>query len=297
MSRKTEIQVGATVLGAIAILLVSLAWLKDYSLHRGKRVWHVEFPQTGGLSPSDEVQVNGIRKGDVLSMKLVGDEVRVDLSLDSDIVLTRHSVVAIRNVGLMGEKIIAVDLVASGPPYGSDEVIPGVYEKGMSEVMGQIGATVDAVARLSARLDTVATALSREGRLSGTLQNFSRASEELTLAVSENRATLREALGNFASASRTARRLTADREAQLVQAVDKFASAADKMDVLASRIDSLRAVLQSVGGRVDRGEGTLGKLVNDERLYAELNTSVQSFKALIEDIKKHPRKYLKFSVF
>ena len=82
-----------------------------------------------------------------------------------------------------------------------------------------------------------------------------------------------------------------------MQAVDKFASAADKMDVLASRIDSLRAVLQSVGGRVDRGEGTLGKLVNDERLYAELNTSVQSFKALIEDIKKHPRKYLKFSVF
>jgi len=49
--------------------------------------------------------------------------------------------------------------------------------------------------------------------------------------------------------------------------------------------------------RVERGEGTLGKLVNDEQLYAELNDSIQSFKALVEDIKAHPKRYLKFSLF
>ena len=297
MSRKTEIQVGVTVLVAVAILVGSLAWLKDYSMERGKRIWQVEFPETGGLSHSDEVLVNGIRKGDVRSMKLVGDRVRVELSLDDGITLTRDSRVVIRNIGLMGEKIIAVDLRTTGAPYGSKDVIQGVYEKGLSEVMGQLGSTVEAVARLSERLDTVSEVLTRDGRLAGTIRNFSRTSEELRLAVSENRATLRDAIGNFASASQTAKRLTSGREAELAQTFDKFASAAEKMDVLAGRLDSLRAVVQSVSGRVERGEGTLGKLVNDDQLYADLYTSVRSLKTLIEDIKAHPKKYFKFSVF
>ena len=64
MSRRTEIQVGVTVLVAIAILITGVAWLKDYTLQRETRVYNVTFPQAGGLSASDEVQVNGIRKGE-----------------------------------------------------------------------------------------------------------------------------------------------------------------------------------------------------------------------------------------
>ena len=69
------------------------------------------------------------------------------------------------------------------------------------------------------------------------------------------------------------------------------------MDALTGRLDSLRAVIQTVTVRVERGEGTLGKLVNDDKLYADLNTSVQSLKSLIEDIKANPKKYLKISIF
>ena len=54
-----EIQVGVTVLVALAILLLGVTWLKEFSLARKVRVWTVAFPQTGGLSSSDEVQVNG----------------------------------------------------------------------------------------------------------------------------------------------------------------------------------------------------------------------------------------------
>jgi phospholipid/cholesterol/gamma-HCH transport system substrate-binding protein len=162
--------------------------------------------------------------------------------------------------------------------------------------MGQLSQTVDAVGALSVELKNLA-GIVRDGKLTGTIENFNHTSEELRLAVSENRAALRDALGNFAQASKTAKSLTTDREAQLRQTFDNVASAAEKMDRLSGRLDSLRIVLQSVSGRVARGEGTLGKLVQDDRLYAELNDSVRSFKVLIEDIKAHPRKYLKFSVF
>jgi ABC-type transporter Mla subunit MlaD len=68
LSRTREIQVGITVLVALGITLWGVTWLKQFSLARKVRLWHVTFPQTGGLSTSDEVQVNGLRKGSVASV-------------------------------------------------------------------------------------------------------------------------------------------------------------------------------------------------------------------------------------
>src|SRR5262249_53102740 len=152
LSRTREIQVGITVLVALGITLWGVTWLKQFSLARQVRVWHVTFPQTGGLSTSDEVQVNGLRKGSVGSVALIGDHVAVDLALASDITLTRDCRVAVRNVGLMGEKVIAVDLHASGTPFGAGDTIPGIYEKGIPEVMAGVGGTIDAITELAAQL-------------------------------------------------------------------------------------------------------------------------------------------------
>ena len=298
MSRRTtEVQVGLTVLVALGILLASLAWLKEWSLDRSKRSWRVEFPETGGLASSDEVLVNGLRKGEVKSMKLVGDRVLVELNLEKDVTITTESKVAIRNVGLMGERVIAVDLKAGGRPYARDEVITGVYEKSLGEVMSGLGETVGAVADLSLELRRLTQAVVGDGELQRTVSNFNRTSEELRLVVSENRAALTAAVHDFATVSRTAKSLVTDREGQIRGALDDFASAADRMERLSVKLDSLHRVIQNVSNRVDRGEGTLGKLVQDDKLYAELNDSVQSLKVLIQDIKAHPKRYLKISVF
>jgi phospholipid/cholesterol/gamma-HCH transport system substrate-binding protein len=297
VSRKTEIQVGITVLVALAITIASLAWLKDWTLHANKRTWHVTFPETGGLAASDEVLVNGIRKGDVRSMKLEGDHVMVELNLDKDVVLTHDTKVAIRNVGLMGEKVIAVDLRTSGSAYRPTDVIPGEYEKDLGQLMGELGETVTAVRGLSESLEQASKLLSPGGRLAHTIDNFHRTSEELSLVVSENRARVRETMSNIAQASRTAKHLTSDHEGELEESVKSFAVAAQRMDDLTSRLDSLSAVMHTLATQVERGEGTVGKLVKDEKLYADLNESVQSIKALVEDVKKNPKKYFKFSVF
>jgi phospholipid/cholesterol/gamma-HCH transport system substrate-binding protein len=297
VSRRAEIQVGATVLVALAILIWGLAWLKEWSFHQSKQTWHVVFPESGGLSPSDEVQVNGMRMGEVRTMKLAGDRVLIDLSLDKGIVLTTDSRVMIRNLGLMGEKAIAVELRTTGRPYRTDEIIPGVYEKGMTEVMGDLSGTMDTFERLAARYDSIGAVLIKDGRLANTVANFDRTSEELRLAIAENRVLLRSTFQNLAAVSSTTRRLTTDREEELRRTLDNFAEAAENMNHLSVRLDSLRASLQSVTTKVDQGEGTLGKLVRDEQLYADLNGSVQSLKTLIEDIKAHPKRYFKFSVF
>jgi phospholipid/cholesterol/gamma-HCH transport system substrate-binding protein len=297
LSRTREIQVGVTVLVALGITLWGVTWLKQLSLARRVRVWHVTFPQTGGLSTSDEVQVNGLRKGNVQSVALVRDHVSVDLALASDIALTTDCRVAVRNVGMMGEKVIAVDLHASGAPYAATDTIPGIYEKGIPEVMAGVGGTIDAISELATQLKALADALDKNGNLTQTLTNLHDTSEELKAAVVENRAQLRLTIANFNASSRTVKSLTTDREAELRKALDSFERSAAGLERLTLRLDSLRATLQSVSGKVDRGDGSLGKLVNDPRLYDEARQTVTELKALIADIKTNPKKYVQVKVF
>jgi phospholipid/cholesterol/gamma-HCH transport system substrate-binding protein len=297
VSRKTEIQVGLTVLVAVGILLWGVTWLKELQLNRGVRVWHVRFSQTGGLGASDEVQVNGMRKGSVQSIQLRGDHVAVDLALTNEVTLTEDCRVAIRNVGLMGEKVIAVDLKTSGRAYTDRDTIAGVFELGMGEVMASVGGSIDALNQLTTRLQGAADMLSPKGEFGQTLRNFRDTSKELAAEVKENRAALKATLENISASSKTVKSLTTDREQQLRTAMDHFSSAAERLDALSARLDSLRASVASVTGKVDRGDGTLGKLVNDDKLYTDVNSSVQSLKALIEDIKKNPKKYLTVRIF
>lgn len=297
MKRTTEIQVGATVVAALAITLWGVTWLKEVSLARKVRVWHVSFPQTGGLSDSDEVRVNGLRKGNVSQVALVGDHVVVDLALASEISLTTASVVAIRNVGMMGEKVIAVDLRLGGVPYTATDTIPGVYEKGIPEVMAEMGGTIDAVTRLAVQLERLVSVVDSSGTLNSTVTNFHDTSTELKKAVTENRVLLNETLRNLNVVSKTAKSLTTDREGQLKRTLDSFERSATSMERLTVKLDSLRGSLQNVSSKVERGEGSLGKLVNDPKLYEDTKASVAQFRALIEDIKKNPKKYINLRVF
>ncbi|MBI1798358.1 MAG: MCE family protein [Candidatus Eisenbacteria bacterium] len=297
MARKTEIQVGITLLLALGVLLWGVTWLKEFSLARKVRVWHVAFSQAGGLGKSDEVLVNGLRKGAVEDIRLAGDHVVVDLALASDVILTDQCRVAIRNIGLMGEKVIAVDMRNGGRVWAASDTIPGLFESGMGEVMAGLGGSIDVINRLIAELDRVSTMMSEKGELGETLRNFRDTSVELKRAVAENRGALRSTLANFEASSKTMKSLTSDKESEWRASIDHLSSAAKNMDVLAVRLDSLRLSMQNVVSKVDKGNGSLGKLVNDDKLYADMNASVQAIKDLLVDIKANPKKYLTVHIF
>jgi phospholipid/cholesterol/gamma-HCH transport system substrate-binding protein len=297
VSRKTEVQVGITVLAALAIVIAGVTWLKELSLARKVRIWVVSFPQSGGLAASDEVRVNGIRKGAVESMDLAGDHVVIKLALSSDVQLTSASRVAISNVGLMGEKVVAVSLREGGRPIAERDTIIGEFEQGVPEVMAELGKSVGAISNIARQMQKLAEALEKEGDFGRTVRNFNDTSEELKQTVHENRVLLRGTMQDLAAAAHTAKGVTTDKEAQWRHTLDELSQAAENMNRLSVRLDSLRGSMQNVAGRIDRGEGTLGKLVNDDSLYAQVRGTTASLQALIDDIKKNPKKYVKLSIF
>lgn len=297
MSRRTEVQVGITVLVALVTLLWGVTYLKDLTLQRKVTVWKVKFPQTGGLGQSDEVQVNGIRKGLVSKIQLAADGVYVDLGLDSDVKLTTDSKVSIRNVGLMGEKVIFVELHPTGRAYTTRDTIDGIFELGMGEVMAQAGGSMEALDRVAKQLARLSDKLEERGDVEATIANFRVTSEELRAAMEENRKLVHQIVGDAAAVSSTARELTTERQAQIERTLDSAERSAQNLERLSARLDSLRGEVQTVVGKVDHGDGTLAQLINDRKLYDDVRASVNSLNALIEDIKKNPRKYINLSIF
>jgi phospholipid/cholesterol/gamma-HCH transport system substrate-binding protein len=295
--RTTEIQVGVTVVAALAVLIWGVTWLREFKIGKQVRVWTVSFPQTGGLGPSDEVQVNGIRKGSVSTIDLAGDHVVVHLALQRDIELTRDCRIAIRNVGLMGEKVIAVDLQATGEAWSDRDTIPGIFEPGMGEFMANAGPSFDAMNRVIMSLDRLAQRLDREGEVDKTIANLRQASDELLKAMKENRALLNETLRNARDASRTARNVTTGREEQLRQTLDGLERGARNFERLTASMDSAMVAMKQVADKANGGNGTAAMLLNDRKLYDESRATLQSLKELIDDIKKNPKKYVDVSIF
>lgn len=297
MKRTTEIQVGITVIAALVVLIWGVTWLREFKVGSKTHLWIVSFPQTGGLGPNDEVQVNGIRKGSVASIDLAGDHVVVHLALERDIVPTRDSRIAIRNIGLMGEKVIAVDLRSTGGAWSDRDTFPGIFEPGMGEFIAQAGPSFDAMNRVIVSLDRLATRLDKDGEVDKTIANLRQSSEELLKAMKENRALLNETLRNARDASKTARNITTGREEQLRQTLDGLERGAKNFERLTVRMDSVLAVTKQVMDKANTGNGTAAMLLNDRKLYDESRATLQSLKELIEDIKKNPKKYVDVSIF
>ncbi len=297
MSRKTEIQVGATVLVALGLLLWGVAWLSSVARAQLQRVWHVSFPEGGGLQEGNDAHVNGVRKGSVRAVRLAGDRVIVDVALSNEITITHDSQVAVRSFSMMGDRIVEVTYRPTGGQWSTGDTIPGIYEKGLPDVMSDLGRATNGVAAIALQLDSLAVALARQGGLARTAEDWRAMTRDLRQAVTENRAALHTTMQNFADASTSARGLLVDRREDLSQALDHFSAAAGNLDRLSVRLDSLRSTLQITADRLNRGEGTAGKLMTDEKLYAEMRSSVRELRALIADIKANPRKYLRISVF
>jgi len=328
MLRSMEARVGLVVLAALVIFLFSLFWAKDFSLNRDRYQLHIMFPTVGGLSEGDPVQVAGVQKGRVTAIQLQPDGVRVTVSLDEDVHLPADSHFSIQNMGLMGEKFVAVEPgpglcvitaegdtieeVSSGQPGiprvvapGSEgsgvlqpgQTLSGNYRGGMSEIMGEVEELLQVVQGLANTFnETIGNPQARTS-IQESLENVRRFSRVLADLVDEQGGELSLALRDLRTASEGFRELVQDNRTQVDSTLDQFHRASMDLEQLTEQLTEVSSTFKRLADKVERGEGALGEFVADETLYRDIKQTVKNLDDLIKEIKENPQKYLKLEIF
>jgi phospholipid/cholesterol/gamma-HCH transport system substrate-binding protein len=70
-----------------------------------------------------------------------------------------------------------------------------------------------------------------------------------------------------------------------------------RLNATSATLDRTAAQLDQLLTRMQSGEGTLGRLMADDSLYANANRAFEAITLLATDIRLNPRRYIRIGLF
>lgn len=292
--RHHEIWVGVFVLAGVLAIVFALFLLTDPATFRGR--YHVTalVGNAAGIRRGDAVQMRGVNIGRVRAFSIRPDGVAIRLELENDFAVPADSRVVLRASGILGEMVAEVLPGTASERLRGGEVLPG------SKAQGALGTVGDIAEQATGALESIQALLS-----SKTVENVETSTTELVALlgrVSALAADLRGVARNLGETTGGVRDATAGPElANTLRNLDELTT---RLNDVAASIDVTAAQSAMLLARINRGEGSLGKLVRDEALYvnanqamASLNQAAAALTRLAEDVQKRPGRYVNISVF
>ncbi|WP_107039823.1 MlaD family protein [Brumimicrobium mesophilum] len=321
MKVSKEFKIGLAVILSTALLVFGVNYLKGNSFFGGDDVYYAYFPTSGALTPSSSVTLNGVEVGKVLTVDLVNPNnftdpnkrVLVKFNVHTEgLSLARGSGIKIVPGVLSTGVHIEQNFIAEKGYHEIGDTLDGTVSQEITEQiesellpikrkMESLITSIDNIVNsitvfwdtsaahtLDQGLNEVKIAISRFGRVAYNIDNMildEKAKlgrifdnvENITENFQETNAEIQKVVGNMVQISDT------------LMTVD-FKSAIGEATIT---LKNLNGLLEEAS----EGNGTLGKLLNDEKLYDELNETNERLQNLVDDIKVHPERYIHFSVF
>lgn len=295
-SRNIEFRVGIVVLAGIVMVAASLYWLQGYRLGRNSQLIRVRFDDVGTLAVGDRVTVSGVRRGKVSDLRLGEEGVEVTLLLSRDVVLRRDASITIKNLGLMGERFVAISPGRDTALFDTTVVAQGLYDTGLPEVMGLMGEMITELRNLVSAFKRTVGSDSSLNTFKNTVGNLERVSSSIAEYLERNETKMDQAAENFFKASRELNRLVQRNAPGVDSSVQRFDRTTAGLETLVQRLDSLSLSARTFAETLNSPDGTLQMLLEDRRLYDDLRKTADNLDDLISDIRANPRKYITLSV-
>jgi phospholipid/cholesterol/gamma-HCH transport system substrate-binding protein len=290
MKRRDEVTVGILLTVAVIVLITGTLWLVRGGLSRGYGLY-TRFPWGENLKQGQAVMLAGVTVGYIGDVRLNdAGFLDVDLTIQNKYHVPRTATAEVYPVGIFGD--VAVALKPSAPSrdfYQPGDTIPSRQ--------GQGG--LDA---LQARADTITGSLERISRAvevqlvqSGGLRDIRQTIASLNSLTAQMHAVVTEQNRNLTS-TLAAVRGEVD-SADIASTVRSFRSTGASADSLMQRLSSNTTQLQAILARLERGDGTAGKLISDTTLYSDTRNLVRHLDSLVTDFKANPKKYINVRIF
>jgi phospholipid/cholesterol/gamma-HCH transport system substrate-binding protein len=292
--RSREIQVGVMVAIGLVILIAGLMFFKRVRLDTDMAAYHVDFNAVEGLRQGDRVQVRGIRVGSVAGFDILPGKVRVHLQIEDWVRLYENARVVLVMKGIVGE--VLVDIVpGSGTVVEPGHVFEGRNAASMLALGDKVNESLDKMSALSGEVRLFIGELRSKGLIAGPLAAAERTMLEVEGTVAENRTAMRKLTRNLSELTETLDAALGD--GRLDTLLASTGSAAEEVATTMVQLRDTNARLGAILARLEKGEGTAGRLLQDETFYVQADSTLQSMHRLIDQLRRNPKAMLEMSLF
>lgn len=301
MKLSNEAKVAVTILVAILVAFFGYRVMKDMPLFRQSLQVVSYFERVDGLSAGNYVFINGVKVGSVKSIQLSeGDSVKVTMNFDLGLSIPKNSVAYLQSSGLLDEKTIVIEKGDSEENIEYGGVIKGVYTGSMMESLkdeGQqlssnVSESFDKLNRLLEQLNKTMKDENRQ-RIDDLLDNLSSATGDIATLLERKRSDLESSIEHASNFLANLDTVSTENKTRIDSALAGLDRSLREFEKLSSDLQQTNANLNDILAKINNGDGSLGKLVNDPELYNNLNGLSAEMKTLIKNINEDPRKYLK----
>ena len=296
--RHREVWVGLFVVAGVLATIVILAVMTDAALFRGRYIINTTVPNASGIRKGDPVLMRGVNIGRILSFTILQQQVQMRLEIEGEYPVPKDSRVEIKASGLLGGMVADVIPGSSSQSVTWGDTLPGGTGVGLFDKMDALAGEADKVAKRVQGLLSDDMVKDMQGSARGTRESL----ESLQAILKEQRGELRAISASLKRSSEGLEKVTTGPE--LERTTKRIDELVGKLDGTAATFDSSAKSLDSILARMERGEGTLGKLSKDETLYKNaaeatenLNKATVELNKLLVDFQAHPRKYINLKVF
>ena len=329
-----EMRIGLLAAITIAVTVWGYKFMKGKNLLTASNTYYVEYHNVDELTATSPVLIRGLRVGTVAIVELSSDlqSVTATLDIDRGIILAKGTEALVVSTSIMGGK--AVVLKTPGPCEGDDCHTPGDYlpgrvqglfesllgdsdideyvekaKEGLHEVFGsltdsltspeaasEIAKSFRDIQMILANIEGITRQLNNsmgdyDKRIISTLENV----DAFTGMLAENNEEISGTLSNL-------RKLTDDlSEADMGNKLSGIMTSAEdavgSLDATMAKADSALIQINILLADMNSGNGTMGKLLKDEELYNNLNSTAHDLDLLLQDFRLNPKRYVNVSVF
>ena len=265
---------------------------------------HAYIHDATGLAPRSRVTIAGIAIGSLDSIRLEKGEARLDVKVRNDVALFDNATLGKKSASLLGESII---VLTPGTPdtrrlHEGDEIHLIIDQTTPSDIMDEVKDIADSVKQVAAQLASSIGTEQGGQNMRLILQNLADSTDALNKTIRENREVIHETLRNLDAIAQNAnpemakildnvRVITQDvRELMAAQGGQGGAGGLretiDRLDRASKSLESTLEHADNVAGRIDRGEGTVGRLTKDEALINEVQGVAEGVNDYVQNISR-----------
>jgi len=295
-----EIKVALLGIVALVILYFGFMFLKGTDLFSDFRTYYVVYENVDGLVASNPVMLNGVRVGNVKELTLMtekGNQIQVALAIRKDLDVGDSTVAALANSDLLGSKAIVLYMGNNTTLYDGGQTLIAYKESSITDIISSKSVPV---------IDKVDTTLARVNRLldeesnsdiHAILANTKATTEAISQILRANQDNISQITANISALTSSLRQT----ERQINRLATNMAQLTDtlkqaEINQLVKSANQTVTELEKTVAKLNSNQGSMGRLLNDEQLYENLNRSTEALNLLLRDVQAYPKRYVQFSL-